>query len=248
VGTTLLGAIDMPVPFSAAVAVLVVGALAALPSGAAAAPTLQADRPCYTPGQPMVLTGGGYTPGGQVVFLAALAGDRGRSDALPLGSPFAAGPAGALNARVAAPDLATERDLRETLTITASDQVRAGAQPPLPPAEQSGTVTVTLSTFGLGVRAWIDGTGDPRASTDLVAVGWEPFRRLYAHYFLRGRRVRSLRIGALGGPCGDLRARVRQFPFRPVRAGTWTVYFSPTQRFDRRGVWIRARVAVARGA
>jgi hypothetical protein len=240
----------MPVQFSAAVAsaLAALGALGALPAAAAAAPTLQADRPCYTPGQPIVLTGGGYTPGGQVILLAALAGDRGRSDALPLGSPFAAGPAGALSARVAAPDLASDRDLRETLTITANDQARANAQPPLPPAEQSGTVRVTLSTFGLGVRAWLDGTGDPRARTDLIALGWEPFRRVYAHYFLRGRRVRSVRVGALRGPCGDLRTRIRQFPFRPVRPGTWTVYFSPAQRFDRRGVWVRARVVVSRGA
>jgi hypothetical protein len=223
-------------------------ALATLPASAAAAPTLGADRPCYTPGQPIVLTGAGYTPGARVVFLAALAGERGSSTSFPLGAPVAAGPGGTLSARIRAPDLASDRDVRERLTVTANDQARAGAQPPLPPAEQSGTAQVTLSAWGIAVRAWLDGRGDPRAGSDVIAVGWEPFRRIYAHYFLRGVRVRSVRIGAVSGSCGDLRTRIRQFPFRPVRTGRWTVYFSPTQRFDRRGPWIRTRVVVARGA
>jgi hypothetical protein len=240
----------MPVPSAvAATAVLVAGALAVLPTGAAAAPTLSADRACYTPGQRVALNGAGYTPGGQVILLAALSGDRGgSSSSFPLGSPLVADAAGAFGVRVRAPDLASDRDLRERLTITANDQVRATAQPPLPPAEQSGTVQVTLSAWGIAVRAWIDGRGDPRASTDLIALGWEPFRRIYAHYFVRGTRVRSVRVGAVSGPCGDLRTRVRQFPFRPVRAGRWTVYFSPTRGFDRRGSWIRTRVVVPRSA
>jgi hypothetical protein len=238
----------MPALSFVAATAAVLGALAALPSGAAAAPTLRTDRPCYTPGQPIVLTGAGYTPGGQVIVLAALAADGGQSSSYPLGAPAVADAAGALDARVRAPDLASPRDLRERLTITANDQVRAKAQPPLPPAEQSGTAEVTLSAWGVAVRAWIDGRGDPRASSDLIALGWEPFRRIYAHYFLRGRRVRSVRIGAVRGPCGDLRARIRQFPFRPVPAGSWTVYFSPTQSFDRGGAWIRTRVVVARRA
>jgi len=223
-------------------------ALAVLPASAAAAPTLSTDRECYTPGQPIVLTGAGWTPAARVVVLAALAGERGSSTSFPVGAPVAAGPAGTLSARLAAPDLASDRDVRERLTVTASDQARAGAQPPVPPAEQSGTAQVTLSAWGIAVRAWLDGRGDPRASSDLIALGWEPFRRIYAHYFLRGVRVRSMRIGAVSGSCGDLRTRIRQFRFRPVRAGTWTVYFSPTQRFNRRGPWIRTRVVVARGA
>jgi hypothetical protein len=237
----------MPILPPVAAAAVVLGAIAALPSTAAAAPTLHADRACYTPGQPILVTGGGYTPRGQVIFLATLRGDR-VTTSFPLGSPLTTDAAGALSARLAAPDLGSDRDIREQLTISANDQARAMVQPPLPPAEQSGIVQVTLSQWALGVRAWVDGTGDPRASTDLVAVGCEPFRRIYAHYFVRGTRVRSVRVGAVSGPCGDLRRRIRQFPFRPVPAGIWTVYFSPTRVFDRRGAWIRARVRVSRSA
>jgi hypothetical protein len=226
--------------------VLAAVAAAALPAGAAAAPTLQADRPCYTPRQPIVLTGGGYTPGGQVRFLAALKGRRGRADALPLGTPLAADPAGAFATRLRAPALASDSDIRETLTITAGDQTKQATQPPLPPAEQAGSVQVMLSQFAVGVRAWVNGRGDPRASTDFIGVGWEPHRRIYAHYFRGRTRVRSVRVGAVSGPCGDVFKRIRQFPFRPVRAGSWSVFFSPTRLFDRRGAWIRYRVVVSR--
>jgi hypothetical protein len=237
----------MPVLSSAAASALVAGALVALPGAAAAAPTLSADRACYTPGQPIVLTGAGYTPGAQVIFLAALKGDGG-GNAFPFGTPIAANPVGALTTRIAAPDLASAGDVREQLNITANDQVKAAAQPPLPPAEQSGTVQVTLSPWAIGLRGWLDGRADPRAKSDFVALGWEPFRHVYAHYFLRGARVRSVRIGAVSGPCGDLRRRIREFPFRPVRAGTWMVYFSPARVLDRAGAWIRVRVVVPRSA
>ena len=233
-----------------ATAVLLIAAAATgpavLPAGAAAAPTLHADRTCYTPRQPIVLTGGGYTPGGQVRFLGALKGDRGNAAALPLGTPLLADPAGAFSTRMRAPVLASDSDIRETLTITAGDQIRQATQPPLPPAEQAASVEVTLSQWAVGVLGWIDGRGDPKASSDFIGVGWEPFRRIFAHYFLGGTRVRSVRVGAVRGPCGDVVKRIREFPFRPVRAGSWTVYFSPTQSFDRRGAWIRYRVVVPR--
>ena len=114
------------------------------------------------------------------------------------------------------------------------------------PTEVAASVQVTLSQWAVGVRAWSNGRGDPKASSDFIGVGWEPFRRIWAHYFLANKRVRSIRIGAVGGPCGDLAKRIRQFPFRPVRPGQWSVYFSPSQFFDRRGAWIRYRVVVPR--
>ncbi|HEX2105910.1 MAG TPA: hypothetical protein VHF51_19825 [Solirubrobacteraceae bacterium] len=87
-----------------------------------------------------------------MILLAALSGDRGGSSSFPLGSPLVADAAGAFGIRVPAPDLASDRDLRERLRITANDQVRARAQPPRSPAEQSGTVQVTLSAWGIAAR------------------------------------------------------------------------------------------------
>ena len=237
----------MPRTRSLLVLAATAGAAVALPATATATPTLHADRSCYTQGQPIVLTGAGFTPGGPIPFLGAFAGRNGNAAAaVPLGAPVTADPAGALSARIPAPALSSDNDVTETLTITANDQTKQAAQPPLPPTEVAATTQVTLSLWLVGVVAWLNGNGDPRASSDFIAVGWEPFRRIYAHYFLNGTRVRSIRIGAVSGPCGDLAKRIRQFPFRPVRAGQWTVYFSPTQVFDRRGAWIRVRVRVPR--
>jgi hypothetical protein len=226
--------------------VLAATAAAALPATASATPTLTADRPCYTEQQPIVLSGAGYTPSGPIRFLGNFTGGAANATSVPLGSPLTADPAGALSFRLPAPALTSDRDVTETLTISANDQTKQAVQPPLPPAEQAASVQVTLSLWAVGVRAWANGRGDPKKSSDFIGVGWEPFRRIYAHYFLNNTRVRSVRIGAVSGPCGNLAKRIRQFPFRPVRAGQWSVYFSPSQFFDRRGAWIRYRVTVPR--
>jgi hypothetical protein len=57
---------------------------------------------------------------------------------------------------------------------------------------------------------------------------------LWAHYVLRGKRVKSLLVGSLTGPCGDLTKTIRQFPFRPVRAGTYAVYFQGSKTLNKR--------------
>jgi hypothetical protein len=233
-------------PRTLALLVLAATAAAVAPATASATPTLHADRTCYTEQQPIALSGGGYTPGGPIRFLGSFAGGVANAASVPLGSPVTADPAGALSVRLPAPALTSERDVTETLTISANDQTKQAVQPPLPPAEQAASVQVTLSLWAVGVRAWASGRGDPKASSDFIGVGWEPFRRIYAHYFLNDTRVRSVRIGAVSGPCGNLAKRIRQFPFRPVRAGRWSVYFSPSQFFDRRGAWIRYRVTVPR--
>jgi hypothetical protein len=224
--------------------VLAATTAAVFPAAAAATPTLHADRACYTEQQPIVLAGGGYTPSGPIRFLGNFTGNTGSADAVPLGAPIAADAAGALSLRLPAPALSSPRDIQETLTISANDQTKQAVQPPLPPTEVAASAQVTLSAWAVGVRAWANGRGDPKASSDFIGVGWEPFRRIWAHYFLANKRVRSVRIGAVSGPCGDVAKRIRQFPFRPVRPGQWSVYFSPSQAFDRQGAWIRYRVVV----
>src|SRR5262245_27747506 len=102
--------------------VLAATTAAAFPSAAAATPTLHADRSCYTEQQPIVLTGGGYTPSGPIAFLGNFTGNAGNANAVPLGSPIAADAAGALSFRLPAPALSSQRDIQETLTISANDQ------------------------------------------------------------------------------------------------------------------------------
>ena len=64
--------------------------------------------------------------------------------------------------------------------------------------------------------------------TTFRVMGWEPYRTVYAHYFLNGKRIKTVEIGSVSGPCGDMTKKVRQFPFRPVPAGRYRIRFTGT--------------------
>jgi hypothetical protein len=211
------------------------------PDIAAGAPTVALNQPCYAEESPIVVTGNGYTPGGEVALMFAANGKVGtvvtRADSQ-----------GAINDTVRSPAL-DDFDIdgrRGELSLTANDQARIGSG--APPEEQFAAATFQLTSWGVDVAPWnTDGParGRPRRSTTFDASGWVGLGdTLYAHYRRNGRTVRSVRIGALTGPCGDLKRRVRQFPFRPVPAGTYRVVFStsPTYRGTRNASWYRAVV------
>lgn len=62
---------------------------------------------------------------------------------------------------------------------------------------------------------------------------------MYAHYVLGGKLKKTVRIGALSGDCGNLRKRMKQFPFRPGPAGDWRVDFDTSQRYVRQAGHVR---------
>jgi hypothetical protein len=223
-----------------AVPLCIVAALVAAAS-AHAAPTIKSDLPCYTPGQSMDLTGGGFGPGHDVVFFLAMKGEHGNR--LLYTDPVKTDAGGALGTTLRAPNLASDDDTQEHVTLTANDQTLMGPNGANGVPDGSFAVTqFLLSRFGAFVDAWEQARrGDPSRSAKLVVNGWAPYRAVWAHYFLNGKRVRSVRIGSVHGPCGDLSKTIKQFPFRPAPAGTWTVFFSPTQVFDRDGLWFRSR-------
>ena len=204
---------------------LAAAAALALPAAAQAAPTIKADLPCYYPGQPMALTGAGFTPNVDVSLMMQLAGARGNNAVAPK-DPLRTDGAGGLLGRFAAPGLASDNDLRETVTLTAND--------PAGPA----TTQFLLTNIGVRVGPWLNGHADPRALTTFKIIGWEPYRKVYAHYFLKGKRVKTIEVGSVTGPCGDLTRKMRQFPFRPVPAGRYTVRFTGTRVFDPQGWFV----------
>jgi AAA ATPase-like protein len=60
-------------------------------------------------------------------------------------------------------------------------------------------------------------------------------------------RIKSVKIGALTVPCGNLKKPVKQFPFKGVKAGEWRVFFSDTAVLDKTSdAWIRRTVVVPR--
>jgi len=217
------------------------------PTPPAPTPTLQTDRACYSPGEAVRLTGGGYTPGGQVGVDISLSGERGNRT-LSRSEPLVADATGAISDFVGAPELASRDVLRETATLTANDQARAAANPGSPPL--AGVARFTLSAFTVGVdnQQWRPPgrIANPQRLTHFRLLGFAPATRAWAHYRFGGRTVKTVPLGALAGSCGHLNKRMREFPFRPVRGGAWTVAFSGTPRFDPRLAHIRFSVRVPR--
>jgi hypothetical protein len=211
---------------------LIVAAALATPATAAAAPTINADLPCYYPGQPIAISGAGYTAAGSVGLTFQLAGARGNNMVAPK-DPLTADPAGGITAKLPAPDLASDGDLRETVTLTATDQ-----------AATTATTQFLLTAVGVRVGPWFSGRANPRALTTFKVIGWEPFRKVYAHYFLNGKRLKTIEIGSVSGPCGDLTRKLRQFPFKPVPAGHYSIRFNGTRIFDPQGFYAYYRDVV----
>jgi hypothetical protein len=233
-----------PIARAARACGLLLTATLAVPALAAAAPTVNADLPCYTPGQPIGLSGAGYTPAGDVGLMLQLSGARGNNTVTP-NPPLKADAAGGISARLPAPALASDNDLRETVTLTANDQARLGPSGPIGPPEESFAATqFMLSGVDVLVGPWLNGHATPRALTTFRVFGWEPYRRVYAHYFLNGKRIRTVAIGAVSGPCGDMTKKLRQFPFRPVPAGRYRIRFTGTSFYDPQGFWIGYRDVV----
>ena len=234
-----------PITRTARACGLLLTAALAVPALATAAPTLKADLPCYSPGQPIGLGGAGYTPAGDVGLLFA-ALRRARQQHRP-----AEGSAeGRRRGRHRAPGcprrtLASDNDLRENVTLTANDQARMGPNGPSGrPRRASRRRSFMLSAVDVLVSPWLSGSVNPRALTTFKVVGWAPYRRVYAHYFLNGKRVKTVAIGAVSGPCGDMTKKVRQFPFRPVPAGRYRIRFTGTPFYDPQGFWIGYREVV----
>jgi hypothetical protein len=225
-------------------ATLIVSSLALVPTVATASPALRADRACYRPGDPITLSASAFTPSAPIGFIFQLHGDNGSQIYAADHSPNADA-TGALTATYRAPDLASSDDRREELFISANDETKFGPNGPIGPPEDSfAHVTARLSQWDVTADTWMNGRGDPRRIVHLRAFGWTHEKTLWAHYFLGTKRIRSVRIGALQGACGDLTKRIRQFPFRPVAAGAWTIRFTGSQVFDKRDMWIRYRVRV----
>ena len=209
------------------------------PPTATAAVTL--DAKCYTPGEPVTETGSGFTPGGQVQESLALLSEDTTPLATLLAPIVAAGPDGTFTRRLKAPDLMRDNDRRELATSAYADLTD--------PQGKSASVQWTLSAWFVDVPEWNTARvalGDPRRKMTVDAYGWTNLGpSLYAHYYRGSTQVRSVKIGALTGDCKTLRKRVRQFPFKAVKPGLWTVYFSTTALFNKRtDAWGRYRVRV----
>ncbi len=185
---------------------------------------LEADRPCYAPGETVSLTGYGFTPDGDVGLSAG---------GMQLGFGIADYD-GLFRATMRAPRLPFPQ---VGLRFTATDQTyrlnRASAE-------------IQLTSHGVRVTPT---TGDPTHPRRIRARGFFGGRALYAHV-RRGDRVRSLRVGRLTGACRRIDATRRLFP-PGADPGAYKLDFDTNRRFlgeaDRQ-ISYAVKVAAAGGA
>lgn len=196
---------------------------------AAQAATVTLNRSCYSPGETIIASGTGFTPG-QVSETLTLTEPGSFQPLAVLFAPLITTDAqGAFARSLPAPKLARAVDRKETATSAFGDA---------DPAATTGPTLVqwTLSNWELEIAAWRRGRANPRGWMVIDTYGWTSAASiLYAHYYRNLKLVKGgVRIGALTGECGDLRKRVRQFPFANAKSGLWKVYFTGTRLHDKR--------------
>jgi hypothetical protein len=220
------------------------GALAcgvsAVAPAAASATTLSVDHECYRPGQTTRVSGDGYTPGSEVDLSFTIVGASGGvgGDALIT----QADDAGRVDMKTSGPQLPwKESPATVFLTATDSQQAAGPGDPALASTE------FRLENFDAWVPLWNRGIGKPgrRARFALTGFTLETGRTVYVHYVRNGRLRKTVAVGQVKGACGDLFKSVKQFPFRPVPAGRWSMKVDTKRQYPNHAVGRRYHVRVS---
>ena len=214
-------------------------AAAAMPATAHAA-AVSTDHPCYSPGEVVTETGSGFTPSTDVTETLALVSPAGRAWNLSA-PPLTTDEQGAFTRKLHAPALQDAGDRQEAALGAFADQ----ANPSAPVTTQW-----TLSDWALRIKEWAGHVAKPGRSMTIDTYGWTTESgTLYAHYYRGSTPLKTVRIGASTGDCGNLKAKVPQFPMKKVKAGEYTLYVSRTASLDKaHDDWLRMKARVSRSA
>lgn len=182
--------------------------LAAAGPAAAQAPTFEADRSCYGPGQEVNLSGFGFTPGG----LAAISVDGGQIGQATVN------PVGEFDISNRAPSISGKQ---RKYVFTAADETN--------PALTASTDVLVSS---LSVKITPRGTRvDPSVKRKIVARGFTSGRTLWAHVKRGKGKARNIKIGRLKGACHTINVKRRLFPANPA-VGNYKVQFDTKRRYS----------------
>ena len=112
------------------------------------------------------------------------------------------------------------------------------------------TAQWTLSDWALQIKEWAGHAAKPGRQMTIDTYGWTTESgTLYAHYYRGSTHLKSVRIGATTGACGNLKKKIPQFPFKKVKAGEYTLYVSRTASLDKvNDSWLRMKVRVPKSA
>jgi hypothetical protein len=206
-----------------------------------AAGTVALDRACYAPGDVVTETGAGFSPAAGVLEDLSLIGRTG-SPVASFQAPVVMSDAnGSFTRGLRVPKVGSDRDRREVALSAFTDQALGSASPPV-------TIQWTLSSWGTEIPEWSKriSLADPSKSMLVDTYGWTTAgRSVYAHYYRATTFIRTAKLGALTGPCGDFKRRVRQFPFKKVKPGEWSVFISTSAVLNKASdPWFRFKVRV----
>ena len=208
-----------------------VAALAAIMPAAAWAqdgPTLTFDQPCYSPGDTMTFSGAGYTAGGPVTmfFNSFATQETGSFDT-------AADAAGAIGGQINTPDpdeYLSENDWAGDMGVAANDRTKADAG--AEPAQAVGFTTIKLSRFEVAFEQ--PNGRAPKAGKRLrvTAAGYTNARGklLYMHYRRNRRTLKTIKLGRLGGDCGDRIRTLRRALPRGLPRGRYELVVNTSAR------------------
>jgi len=213
--------------------------VSAVAPAVASATTLSVDHECYRPGQSTLVTGDGYTPGGEVDLSFTIVGANGGGGGDTLSTQ--ADDAGRVDVETFGPNLPW-KESPATVFLSATDQEQAGeGEPP------HASTKFRLENFDAWVPLWNRGIGKPGrpARFELTGFTRETGRTAYVHYVRNGRLRKTVAVGQVKGACGDLFKSVKQFPFRPVPAGRWSIKVDTKRRYPNHAVGRRYHVRVS---
>ncbi|HEY7010613.1 MAG TPA: hypothetical protein VH395_16810 [Jatrophihabitantaceae bacterium] len=223
-------------------AAVVVAGLAAGGGQAAAAGTVTVDRSCYSPGDPITETGAGFSPTAGVLEVLSLIRLSSSNPLASLQAPLVTtDSAGGFSRQLRAPKLVSARDREEIAMASFTDQALGDAAPLV-------TAQWTLSAWATEIPEWRKSVSaaDPAKSMLVDTYGWTTAgKNVYAHYYRGTTFVKAVKLGALTGPCGNFKKRVKQFPFKKVQAGEWSVFISSSAILNKASdPWFRFKVRV----
>lgn len=210
-----------------ALAVLPLAAAAAAAPSAQAAPTIL-TMPCvpYVAGQlTMPILAAGFTPNNFVTVYT----NSTRSPTPRILTASRLDGLGIFRMTTLPPSFSKPNGNVEAFNLIAEDRTN-------PAAPVIATMPFQVVRFGL-TRS--PSPKRPRQTVKYTARGFEPGKRVYAHFRYKRSTRRTVSLGIAKGPCGITSRRMRALPTK-VRYGPWRAYIDQSRTFSRttRPQWI----------
>lgn len=220
-----------------AVAGTLLVALAA-PASAQAVPTIEPLKPCYVTagtaknqqGEAVMISAQGFTPNSKVDLTlngAPLQGSTG----------LQVGDTGLLELPgFPAPFV---RKGPQDFTVTLAEQ-----------GNPANTVSATAQSTRLGVNIKPK-SARPSQRISFKGSGFTAEKPVYAHYTLRGKQVKRVRMARRTAECGAWSVRRPQFPMKDPDQATWFVQFDQSKRYVNgtrgtlKSVYVRVKIDVS---